>query len=137
MKREFRVTGMSCASCANHVENAVKGVAGVSDVVVSLLTDGMTVEFDAPATEDAIIAAVVRAGYGATVPEPGKELSFDDGPRSSGSRRLLLSILLTLPLFWLAMGHMIGLPIPPFLSPHEYPYAFMTVQMVQIGRAHV
>ena len=130
MKREFRVTGMSCASCASHVENAVRGVSGVSDVVVSLLTDGMTVEFDAPATEEKIISAVVRAGYGALLPELGKELSFDDAPRPSGSRRLILSAILTIPLFWLAMGHMIGLPIPPFLSPHEHPYAFIAVQMI-------
>ena len=130
MKREFRVTGMSCASCALHVENAVRGVEGVLSVVVSLLTDGMTVEFESPATEDRIVAAVTRAGYGASPVEPGKEPIFDDAPRSSGGIRLLVSALLTLPLFWLAMGHMIGLPIPPFPSPHEHPFAFMTVQMV-------
>ena len=129
MKAEFRVTGMSCASCAAHVENAVRGVEGVSSVVVSLLTDSMQVEFDLPATEERIVSAVGRAGYGASLPEPGKELTFDDAPRRSGGRRLLISALFTLPLFWLAMGHMIGLPIPPFLSPHVHPYAFMAVQM--------
>jgi len=130
MKREFRVTGMSCASCASHVENAVRGVPGVSSVVVSLLTDSMTVEFDLPADEDKIISAVTRAGYGASLPEVGGELSFDDAPRPTGGRRLLLSALLTIPLFWLAMGHMIGLPIPPFLSPHDHPYAFIAVQAI-------
>ena len=130
MKREFRVTGMSCASCALHVENAVRGVEGVLSVVVSLLTDGMTVDFESPATEEKIVSAVTRAGYGAIPTEPGKELSFDDAPRDGRWLRLLISALITLPLFWLAMGHMIGLPIPPFLSPHDHPYAFMAVQMV-------
>ena len=130
MTREFRVTGMSCASCAAHVENAVRGVDGVLSVTVSLLTDSMKVDFDSPADEEKIIASVTRAGYGASVPEPGRELAFDDAPPSSGNRRLILSVLLTLPLFWLAMGHMIGLPIPPFLHPHDHPFAFMAVQLV-------
>ena len=130
MKREFRVTGMSCASCAAHVENAVRGVDGVSSVVVSLLTDSMTVEFDAPASEEKITSAVARAGYGASLPAPGKELALDDAPRSFGGRRLFFSGILSLLLFYLAMGHMIGLPIPPFLSPHVYPYAYIAVQLV-------
>ncbi|MBP5609800.1 MAG: heavy metal translocating P-type ATPase, partial [Clostridia bacterium] len=130
MKREFRVTGMSCASCAAHVENAVRGVGGVSSVVVSLLTDSMTVEFDAPASEEKIVSAVIRAGYGAFLPEPGKELALDDAPQTFGGRRLLLSAILSLVLFYLAMGHMIGLPIPPFLSPNAHPYAFISVQLV-------
>ena len=123
MKLEFRVTGMSCASCAAHVENAVRGVTGVSSVVVSLLTDSMTVEFEAPADEEKIVAAVTRAGYGASLPEPGRELSFDDAPAHTGSRRLLLSLFPTLLLFYLAMGHMVGLPLPPFLFPHVHPDA--------------
>ena len=130
MKREFRVRGMSCASCAAHVENAVRGVDGVSSVVVSLLTDSMTVEFDAPADESRIISAVTRAGYGASLPEPGKELSFDDAPAHTGIRRLILSGAITLVLFYLAMGHMIGLPLPPFLSPHAHPYVYIVTQAV-------
>ena len=130
MTREFRVTGMSCASCALHVENAVRGVEGVLSVVVSLLTDSMKVEFGEPANEETIIAAVTRAGYGASLPEPGKALTFEDAPKKTGGVRLLISGILTLILFWLAMGHMIGFPIPPFLAPHVHPYAYMTVQMV-------
>lgn len=131
MKRGFRVTGMSCASCASHVENAVRRVEGVLDVTVSLLTDSMTVEFDPPANEEKIISAVTRAGYGASLPESGKEFALDEGaPRAYGARRLLWSAIFTLTLFLLAMGHMIGLPIPPFLSPHVHPYAFITTQLV-------
>ena len=130
MKRDFRVTGMSCASCAAHVENAVRGVTGVSSVVVSLLTDSMTVEFDAPASEETIVSAVTRAGYGASLLASGDELVPDDAPRPSVGRRLLFSGILTLLLFYLAMGHMIGLPIPPFLYPHVHPYAFIAVQLV-------
>ena len=61
----FRVTGMTCAACSAHVEKAVRGVAGVQSVAVSLLTQSMNVEFSAPATADGICAAVEAAGYGA------------------------------------------------------------------------
>ena len=64
--KKFNVTGMSCAACAAHVEKSVRGVEGVTDVNVSLLTNSMTVEFVEPATVEAIIKAVEKGGYGAS-----------------------------------------------------------------------
>ncbi len=128
MKLEFRVEGMSCASCSAHVENAVRGLAGVSSVSVSLLTDSMSVDFEGIG-EDEIIAAVARAGFSASVIEKGSILSFSDAAPDLGTRRrLLVSVLLTLPLFYLSMGHMLGLPLPHFLAPHESPFVYLIVQ---------
>ena len=63
---------MSCASCSAHVEQEVKGVSGVSQVAVSLLTNSMTVEYDETAVNPAaIIKAEEDAGYGAS-PENGR-----------------------------------------------------------------
>ena len=62
----FTLTGMSCAACSAHVEKAVTAVPGVKSVAVSLLTHSMGVEFEAPATPEAIVAAVEKAGYGAS-----------------------------------------------------------------------
>ena len=58
-----QVTGMSCAACQARVEKAVKGVPGVTDCAVSLLTNSMRVDGTAPAKQ--VIAAVEKAGYGA------------------------------------------------------------------------
>ena len=66
MNQKFSVTGMTCAACSAHVEKAVKSVAGVKNVSVSLLTHSMTVEFDAPATAEGICTAVQNGGYGAS-----------------------------------------------------------------------
>ena len=62
--KQYTVTGMSCAACSARVEKAVSGVPGVTSCSVSLLTNSMGVEGTASAKE--IIAAVEKAGYGAT-----------------------------------------------------------------------
>ena len=51
---KFNVTGMTCAACSAHVEKAVAAVEGVSEVTVSLLTNSMSVQYDAPASAQAI-----------------------------------------------------------------------------------
>ena len=63
--QKFSVSGMTCAACSAHVEKAVRGVEGVSEVSVSLLTNSMGVDFAAPATAQKICDAVSAAGYGA------------------------------------------------------------------------
>lgn len=131
MKEQFIVTGMSCASCSAHVENAVRRLEGVGEVVVSLLTDSMTVEFEAPLTAEDIISAVTRAGFGARLEKKGESAALDDSLGTGAPRyRLLFSIILTVPLFYLSMGHMIGLPVPFFLDPARYPYAFLLTQLM-------
>ena len=65
--KKFSVSGMTCAACSAHVEKAVRGVDGVKEVSVSLLTNSMTVTYDAPATDEEICSAVSAAGYGASV----------------------------------------------------------------------
>ena len=68
MKSErFQITGMTCSACSAHVEKATAEVAGVDKVNVSLLMNNMTVEYESPATPQAICAAVEAAGYGAAV----------------------------------------------------------------------
>ena len=66
-RKKFNVTGLTCSACSAHVEKAVSKVPGVQSVAVSLLTNTMQVQYDEGATNpDAIIAAVVKAGYGDT-----------------------------------------------------------------------
>ena len=114
---KYSVTGMSCAACVAHVEKAVRGVDGVSDVSVSLLTNSMTVE--GTAGSDAICAAVKAAGYGASPADAsvlaGRADLRNDKASSALLRRLLISLALLLPLMWISMGHMISLPLPSFL----------------------
>ena len=77
VKQKYNVTGMTCSACSAHVEKAVRGVQGVSEVSVNLLTNSMVVESDAPLEQDVIVKAVEHAGYGAS-PAPA--------PQSRGAR---------------------------------------------------
>ncbi len=122
MKREvFDVTGMSCAACSSRVQKAVAALDGARDVNVNLLKNSMTVAFDESAlSAEGIVAAVTAAGYGAS-PRGGaqgartpKNTAAEDALRRM-ERRLVVSFAFTLPLFYLSMGHMLGLPVPACL----------------------
>ncbi len=119
----FSVTGMTCAACSSHVEKAVKGVAGVNSVAVSLLTNSMQVDYAAPATAAAICAAVEKAGYGASPENAGGAAkaqtadSLEDRETPRLVRRLIASLVLLVPLMYVSMGHMLwNWPLPGFLA---------------------
>ena len=119
MKQQFDVTGMSCAACSARVEKAVKAVAGVERCAVSLLTNSMAVEGDAPA--EAIVEAVTAAGYGASPKGAEKKPVSPKKTEQSEVRtlltRLICSLVLLLPLMYLTMGHgMWGWPVPKALA---------------------
>lgn len=111
--KQYQVTGMSCAACSARVEKAVSAVPGVTACSVSLLTNSMGVEGTASA--DAVIRAVQDAGYGASPKGeavPSRSDPFIDAETPKLRHRLTASLVLLLPLMWLSMGHMLGLPVP-------------------------
>ena len=119
MKQQFDVKGMSCAACSARVEKAVKAVAGVERCAVSLLTNSMAVEGDAPA--EAIVEAVTAAGYGASPKGAEKKPVSPKKTEKSEVKtlltRLICSLALLLPLMYLTMGHgMWGWPVPKALA---------------------
>ena len=107
----FDVKGMTCAACSAHVEKSVRGVAGVKDVSVSLLTNSMEVDFDPAQTSPAeICRAVASGGYSASPKgEKAAEAPKDDEFRQS-VHRLIASAAILLPMMWISMGHMLPLP---------------------------
>lgn len=114
--QRFEVTSMSCAACSAHVEKAVAAVPGVAGVSVSLLTNSMQVEYEADPVPEDVIAAVEGAGYGAAVAEEADADALEDTETPKLKRRLLTSLCFLVPLMYLSMGHMIGLPLPPFMD---------------------
>ncbi len=137
-KQRFDVTGMSCAACQAHVEKAVSKVDGVKNVSVSLLTNSMNVEFDdAVCSGENIISAVSSAGYGA-VKSQGKNSAPDITKKAADNagdkkRRLWLSVAFMLPLFYLCMGPMAGLPIPGIFTGRENIMIFALTQLILSG----
>ena len=117
MTEKFAVTGMTCAACAAHVERAANSVPGVRDASVNLMLGTLTCQRDDSVDPAAIVSAVTAAGYGAA---PESEVRRDlraeqDASAKAMGRRLLWSAVCLVPLFYLSMGHMMGLPVPAFM----------------------
>ena len=120
MQEKFVVTGMTCAACSAHVEKAVSQLQGVDSVAVNLMLGSMLVDYDpAQVTAQAIVSAVENGGYGA---KPAADAEKQDTRREQEDalgrmrRRLVWSIVCLVPLFYISMGHMMGLPLPAFLT---------------------
>lgn len=118
--KKFNVTGMSCAACSSRVEKAVSKVAGVQSCSVSLLTNSMGVE--GSASEESIIAAVEKAGYGASAAGAEKKQSAEtdqlkDKDTPVLMHRLIASVGFLVVLMYISMGHMMwGWPLPAFFA---------------------
>ena len=123
--KQYNVTGMTCAACVARVEKAVNGVDGVTECAVSLLTNSMGVE--GSASEADIIAAVEKAGYGAsakggkTAGESAGSAGYEDALKDTETpklrKRLLASVGFLLVLMYFSMGHMMwGWPIPAWFE---------------------
>lgn len=135
MKEKFDITGMTCSACSTHVEKSVHKLEGVAEAQVSLLQNTMTVTYDPAAlSAEDIIAAVQSGGYGAHVQGgtsegsgPPKNIAADE--MRSMKFRLIVSFAFLLPLFYISMGHMIGLPLPAILLGHENTMIFALTQL--------
>lgn len=118
--KKFNVTGMSCAACSSRVEKAVSKVEGVQSCSVSLLTNSMGVE--GSASEESIIAAIEKAGYGASVAGAEKKQSAEtdqlkDKDTPVLMHRLIASVGFLAVLMYISMGHMMwGWPLPAFFA---------------------
>lgn len=146
MKQKFDVTGMTCSACSAHVEKSVGHVNGVIQVSVNLLQNSMTVEYDENITgENEIIKAVEKGGYGASVSSKsskkqdrasgkdsaaGKEDS--DAQDREMRKRLWISAVFLIPLMYISMGHMAGLPLPSFLTGMENAVSYGLTQLLLV-----
>jgi Cu+-exporting ATPase len=140
MKQKFDVTGMSCAACSARIEKCVAKLDGVDGVAVNLLANSMVVDFDEGTLGTGeIVDAVVKAGYGASpkteagTSQPvsaGGSVNAAEAEAKSMKIRLIASIIFFVPLFYISMGHMIGLPQPGFLMGLENAVTYGMTQLV-------
>ena len=147
---QLDIQGMSCASCARAVEKSVAALPGVLDASVNFAAENALIRYDESRTPvSRIKEAVTSAGYTALEPRtnPASDHSANhkanhtpagitDERRERAKReilslltRFLFSALFSLPLVYLAMGHMLGLPIPAFLEPDRRPLSFALSQL--------
>jgi len=141
MKQKYNVTGMSCAACAAHIEKSVAKLDGVADVNVNLLQNSMTVDYDeAVASEYNIMEAVRGGGYDAEPVNPEQKSQARNAAKDKDTRadeeiahmkkRLIFSICFLIPLMYLSMGHMVGLPLPAYLTGMSNSVSFAFTQLL-------
>ena len=134
MTEQFAVTGMTCAACSAHVEKAVSRLSGVQSAPVNLMLGSMTVTYDEKAVaESDIIAAVKAAGYGASPAsqtDQGQLRRDQDAALRRRKKHLIWSVVFLVPLFYLSMGHMMGLPLPQVLHTHPLLLACLQLALV-------
>ena len=134
MEKSYNVSGMSCAACSARVEKAVSAVEGVDSCAVNLLTNSMVVSGEV--SEEIIIAAVEKAGYGATPKAAEKQKNVNKSVQNNEEKqvlgRLIASIVLLIPLMYLSMGVVMwGWPVPRFLS--ENPLSVALLELIISG----
>lgn len=135
MKEEvYLIDGMTCAACALTVEKAVKKLAATEAANVNLTTEKLKVTYqeNAMSSED-ITKAVSEAGYQARLyqPEADQDLAQRQDKKSQQLwQQFLWSSLFTIPLLYISMGSMIGLPLPAIISPMQAPKNFALIQLI-------
>ena len=145
-QKEYIIEGMSCASCAMTIENAVSKMPGVDKASVNLATEIMTVEANDSVTPEAIAKVVDGVGYSARPRGKSVEEELEEKNEKKEAhlremkRNLTISAIFTVPLLFIAMADMVGIPMPAFLSPMQSPVSYALIQLalslpiVWIGR---
>ncbi|MET1204204.1 heavy metal translocating P-type ATPase, partial [Enterococcus faecalis] len=125
-----------CASCAQTIEKAVNQLSGVQQAIVNLATEKLVVSYDDhQVTSAEIIKAVTDAGYQATEEVAAGATTDQDREKKQKHiaemwQRFWISAVFTVPLLYIAMGHMVGLPLPDFLNPMTHATTFAMVQLI-------
>ncbi len=125
MTKQFRISGMTCAACAAKIERTQSRLNGMNSAVVNLATEVLTADFDEKVlSEKDIIATIEKAGF-SIAKEEKKKRDQKDLLRI----RLIISLIFTVPLLYISMGHMLGLPLPQIINPAENPLNFALIQL--------
>lgn len=129
------IGGMTCASCSSAVERVLKKLEGVESAAVNLATEKAVVRYNSNVIRiSQIKQAIKKAGY-----EP-LELEIQSSVDQEGEKRkkeittlwkkFIISAIFTVPLLYIAMGHMLGAPLPTIIDPHHHPLNFALIQLL-------
>nr|WP_307993244.1 heavy metal translocating P-type ATPase [uncultured Niameybacter sp.] len=117
--QKFKVSGMTCSACVAHVEKSVGKLDGVEKVNVNLFNNTMQVTYNTEVVNESnIIQAVEAGGYGAEVESNETKQAGSQAQKvdpvgeelKEMKKRLIISFIFAVPLFYISMGHMMGWP---------------------------
>ncbi len=126
----LKITGMTCSACVRAVERAVSKLDGVDSATVNFATEKLDVIYSTEKLDlQNIIDAVSDAGYGVDLQEK-KETEINKN--NTELIKFIIALIFTVPLFYVSMGYMVGLPIPNFILPDEYPLRYAITQIILV-----
>lgn len=136
--QKFNVTGMTCSACSARIEKNINKTEGIKEVNVNLLSNSMTVKYDESVLkENDIIKVVVDTGYGANVADTKKSAAKSDDKKTDAQaefkdmkKRLAISFAFSIPLLYLAMGHMFEWPLPSIFHGDKNAMTFAFTQFL-------
>ena len=136
VKKTLNIEGMTCSSCAQTVEKAVQNIQGVSVSNVNLVTEKLAVSYDPSVLNlGDITKTVAAAGYEAheeigSADQVDLDQEKKDKHISNLWKRFIASAIFTVPLFYLSMGPMVGLPVPAIMDASINPLTNALIQLV-------
>ena len=137
-KEEFALEGLQCAGCVSTVEKVVRDLPGVKEANVNLATEKMMVQFN-PKEADVqkIMETVSLAGYQAILINDEEDVLEKTAMKKEKQLQSLkvrawISGVFAIVLLYIAMGEMIGLPLPQILQPMEHPIVFSVTQLILV-----
>lgn len=129
------IGGMTCSTCANTIDKAIKKLDGVREVNVNFATERAIVKYDPNKTRISQIKdAVSKSGYKALEIEAGQQVDAEKELREKEMKTLwkkfVVSAIFTLPLLYIAMGHIMGINLPNIVDPAINPQNFALIQLI-------
>ncbi len=133
VSKTISIEGMTCASCSKAVERATRKLDGVVEANVNLATEKLSIIYEPSELRYSDIKkAIEKAGYKAVEEETAVDTDKERKEHEIKSlwNRFLISAIFTIPLLYISMGHMMGLPLPMFLDPMMNPVNFAVTQLM-------
>jgi Cu+-exporting ATPase len=133
------VGGMTCASCAAAIERAIRKLPGIKSASVNLATEKAQVSYDSGAVRlSEIKQAIRKAGYEPLAIEANSTAAVDEHKAAKEKEirvlwtKFAISAFFSIPLLYIAMGAMLGWPLPAAINAMNYPlrYAFLEIGLV-------
>lgn len=131
----FNIEGMTCASCSRAVERATQKLEGVTEATVNLATEKLTISYDKKKlTSEDIKKAVDKAGYKAIDEDDSASIDVDKENKDKATKQLwrkfIIAAIFTIPLLYISMGYMVGLPLPDIINPDINAVGFAVMQLI-------
>ena len=126
MEKSYQITGMTCSACAGRIERTLNKLNGVDKANVNFAAEKLYVSFDDKnINESEIVSAIKKAGYIIA----GKNAKSEMPAHKKLLIRFIISMIFTVPLLIISMGHMVGMPLPKIIDPMENPLNFAIIQL--------